>query len=72
VILTFTLLDRRALPLAEMPAYVERVGIYREFNARFFRLPPAELAEFLIGELERAGAVRREDGSLLPMAAAAG
>jgi glyoxylase-like metal-dependent hydrolase (beta-lactamase superfamily II) len=72
VILTFTLLDRRALPLAEMPAYVERVGIYREFNARFFRLPPAELAEFLIAELERAGAVRREGGSLLPMAAAAG
>jgi hypothetical protein len=55
-----------------MPAYVERVGIYREFNARFFRLPPAELAEFLIAELERAGAVRREGGSLLPMAAAAG
>jgi len=72
VILTFTLLDRRSLPLAEMPAYVERVGIYREFNARFFRLPPAELAEFLIVELERAGAVRREGGSLLPMAAAAG
>ena len=32
----------------------------------------AELAEFLIVELERAGAVRRERGSLLPMAAAAG
>jgi glyoxylase-like metal-dependent hydrolase (beta-lactamase superfamily II) len=72
VILTFTLLDRRSLPLAEMPAYVERVGIYREFNARFFRLPPAELAEFLVVELERAGAVRREGGTLLPMAAAAG
>jgi glyoxylase-like metal-dependent hydrolase (beta-lactamase superfamily II) len=72
VILTFTLLDRRSLPLAAMPAYVERVGIYREFNARFFRLPPAELAEFLIVELERAGAVRRERGSLVPMTAAAG
>jgi glyoxylase-like metal-dependent hydrolase (beta-lactamase superfamily II) len=72
VILTFTLLDRRSLPLAEMPEYVERVGIYREFNARFFRLPPSELAEFLIVELERAGAVRRERGSLVPMAAAAG
>jgi glyoxylase-like metal-dependent hydrolase (beta-lactamase superfamily II) len=71
-LLTFTLLDRRALPLADMPAYVERVGIYREFNARFFRMPPADLAEFLIAELERAGAVRREGGSLRPMAAAAG
>jgi len=72
VILTFTLLDRRSLPLVELPAYVERVGIYREFNARFFRLPPADLAEFLIVELERAGAVRRVGGSLLPANAAAG
>ena len=72
VILTFTLLDRRALPLADLPDYVERVGIYREFNARFFRMPPAELAEFLVAELERAGAVRREDGQLRPANAAAG
>jgi glyoxylase-like metal-dependent hydrolase (beta-lactamase superfamily II) len=72
VILTFTLLDRRALPIADMPRYVERVGIYREFNARFFRLPPPDLAEFLMTELERAGAVRREGGLLLPANAAAG
>jgi len=71
-LLSFTLLDRRALQLADLPAYVERVGIYREFNARFFRLPPGELADFLVGELERAGAVRREDGRLVPANAAAG
>ena len=39
-----------------------RVGIYRDFNARFFRLPPAALAESSSSELERAGAVRRDDG----------
>jgi glyoxylase-like metal-dependent hydrolase (beta-lactamase superfamily II) len=72
VILTFTLLDRRALPLAGMPDYVERVGIYREFNARFFRMTPADFAEFLIAELERAGAVRRAGDWLLPANAAAG
>ena len=72
VILTFTLLDRRALPLAGMADYVERVGVYREFNARFFRMPPADFADFLIAELERAGAVRREDGMLRPANAAAG
>jgi len=64
--LVFTLLDRQRLPLADMPAYVERIGIYREFNALFFQLPPAKLAELLIGELEKAGAVRRVDGWLLP------
>jgi glyoxylase-like metal-dependent hydrolase (beta-lactamase superfamily II) len=72
VVLTFALLDRRSLPLADLPSYVERVGIYREFNARFFRLPPAELAEFLVNELKRAGAIRIEDGRLVPAAAAAG
>ena len=66
VLLVFTLLDRRRLPLRDLPAYVERVEIYRRFNALFFRLAPAALAELLIGELERSGAVRREAGWLLP------
>ena len=65
-LLTFALLDQRRLPLAEMPAYLERVGIYRDFNARFFKRPAADLAEQLIGELERAGAVRREGEWLVP------
>ena len=58
----FTLLDRQRLPLAGLPAYVERVGIYRDFNARFFRLPPAKLATLLVDALEDAGAAQREDG----------
>ncbi len=65
VVLSFALLDQRRLPLAEMPAYVERVEIYRQFNQHFFRLAPEALAEMLIAELERAGAVRREAGWLL-------
>lgn len=70
--LAFALLDRRRLPLAGMPDYVERVPLYRDFNARFFRLPPAELAALLVGELERAGAVRREEGFVVAANAAAG
>jgi glyoxylase-like metal-dependent hydrolase (beta-lactamase superfamily II) len=66
VILTFALLDRRRLKLADMPAYLERVGIYRHFNTLFFRLPASDLAGLLIGELERVGAARREAGWLLP------
>ena len=31
--LMFALLDKQRMPLAGLPAYVERVGIYREFNA---------------------------------------
>jgi glyoxylase-like metal-dependent hydrolase (beta-lactamase superfamily II) len=65
-LLTFTLLDRRRLPLAELPAYLDRVGIYRDLNALFFRRSATELAEMLVGELERAGAARREGDWLLP------
>jgi glyoxylase-like metal-dependent hydrolase (beta-lactamase superfamily II) len=66
VVLVFSLLDHERLPLATMADYVGRVGIYREFNARFFDMPPAALAQDLIGDLERAGAVRRAAGYLMP------
>jgi glyoxylase-like metal-dependent hydrolase (beta-lactamase superfamily II) len=66
VVLVFALLDQERLPLASMPDYVDRIGIYRDFNARFFDLAPAALAEQLIADLERSGAVRREGGYLMP------
>ena len=66
VVLVFALLDHERMPLAGMPDYVERVAMFREFNARYYKLPPATLAEAIVAELERAGAVRREDGYLLP------
>ncbi len=65
-LLSFTLLDRRRLPLAGMADYVDRVGVYRDFNALFFKLPPQRLADMLIDELLRAGAVQARDGWLLP------
>jgi glyoxylase-like metal-dependent hydrolase (beta-lactamase superfamily II) len=65
VVLVFALLDRERIALSGMPQFVERTGIFSDFNARFFRVPPATLAEQLIDELERVGAVRREDGYLL-------
>lgn len=66
VLLTFTLLHRRRLALAEIPAYVERVAFFRDVNAACLRLPAAELAHRLVAELERAGAVRIEDGVITP------
>ena len=52
--------------LAALPDYMARVGVYRDFNARFFSLAPSALAEKLVGELERTGAVHRDDGWLKP------
>jgi len=66
VMLVFTLLDRRRLALAELPSYVDRIGLYRDFNRLYFRLPPSEYAAMLVTALEKAGAVRREDGWLVP------
>lgn len=66
VMLVFTLLDRRRLALAELPSYVDRIGLYRDFNRLYFRLPPSEFAAMLVTALEKARAVRREDGWLVP------
>jgi glyoxylase-like metal-dependent hydrolase (beta-lactamase superfamily II) len=66
VLLSFALLDRREMRLADLPAYVDRVPIYRDFNARFFSLAPADLAATLVDGLERAGAVRRSGDFLTP------
>ena len=46
-VLTFALLDKQRLAAAELPAYIDRIDIYREFNQRFFQLPAAALAEML-------------------------
>ena len=66
VLLTFTLLDRQRMPLGELPGFVDHVPIFRDFNARYFRLPPDALAQRLVGELERAHALRRDGSDLVP------
>ena len=62
--LVFHLLTGRTLALADLPDYVQRVGIYRDLNAAVLQLPPTQLAELLVNELERSGAVRVEGGRL--------
>ena len=66
VLLTFRLLDRQRMPLADLPAYVERIPIYRDLNAACLRLAPGDLADLLVRELVRGGAVKIVDTHLLP------
>ena len=66
VILVFSLLDRERIALARLPDHVAQVGIFREFNARYFRLSPEALAERLVNDLVKVGAVRRSDDFLVP------
>jgi glyoxylase-like metal-dependent hydrolase (beta-lactamase superfamily II) len=64
VMLSFVLLEKRSVPLAGLPAYVARVPILAELNARYLRMTPTAMAEWLASELERAGAAMREGGLL--------
>lgn len=63
--LTYGLLTGRTLALRELPAYLERVGLFRDLNAAVLRLAPQVLADLLVGELTRAGAVRIDGGRLV-------
>jgi glyoxylase-like metal-dependent hydrolase (beta-lactamase superfamily II) len=65
-LLMFSLLDKQRMRIADLPEYVGTIGVYRDFNALFFHLAPAALANLLVGELERAHALRREDVWLRP------
>ncbi len=65
-LLTFNLLDRRSMPVAALPAFVDATAFYREVNALCFGLSAQGLADLLVGELVKVGAVRIEDGNLIP------
>jgi glyoxylase-like metal-dependent hydrolase (beta-lactamase superfamily II) len=65
VMLSFAMLEKRSMPLAELPAYVARVPILAELNSRYLRMTPAAMAEWLLNELGRAGALRRENDMLV-------
>ena len=66
VILMFTLLERRQRFLSTLPEYLDNIPVYREYNRSYLGLALLALAEMLVRELERAGAVRRNGGFLEP------
>jgi glyoxylase-like metal-dependent hydrolase (beta-lactamase superfamily II) len=66
VVLTFSLLAKRRMRVADLPTYVERIGIYRDLNAAVLRMTAPALAAMLVDELVRAGAVRIDGGDLVP------
>ena len=64
-LLAFQLLDRQRMPVADLPAYVDRVGIFRDFNAACLHLSAHDLADMLVRELVRAGALAIDNGQLV-------
>jgi glyoxylase-like metal-dependent hydrolase (beta-lactamase superfamily II) len=70
VMFVFALLDRGSMPVADVEGYVARVPCYREMSERFLGMDAAALAAMILGDLERAGAVRIANGNVMPTMAA--
>ncbi len=70
VVFVFALLDREAMPVEEAAAYVGRVPCYMKLSQRFLGLAPKPLADWLLADLERAGAVATVDRLVRPTMAA--
>ena len=65
VMLSFSLMIQGRLALAGLPQFLAARPIYGHINQRFLHLPEAELREYLVRDLERAGALKLADGWLL-------
>ncbi len=64
VAFSFALLEKRSMPLSEVPGYVGRVPILADINLRYLGMSDGDFSEWLVGDLERSGAVRRNNGML--------
>jgi glyoxylase-like metal-dependent hydrolase (beta-lactamase superfamily II) len=70
VMFVFALLDKESMREDEVPGYLERVPCYGLLSQRFLHLAPAQYAEWLVGDLQRAGAIAVKDGVIRPTMAA--
>jgi glyoxylase-like metal-dependent hydrolase (beta-lactamase superfamily II) len=65
VLFTFAMLEKRSMPLAEVPAYLERVAILAEINRGYLKMAPAAFSDWLIADLERVGALERRGSAVV-------
>jgi glyoxylase-like metal-dependent hydrolase (beta-lactamase superfamily II) len=66
VLFVFALLDRQALPVADVAAYLDKHGCYRELADQFLGLDGQAMAEWLLPDLERSGAITIREGLVRP------
>lgn len=65
VLVAFMLLEKRRLPRADLARYLAEAELARRINDRFLHSAPGALADWLVAELARTGAVREENGELI-------
>jgi glyoxylase-like metal-dependent hydrolase (beta-lactamase superfamily II) len=66
-LLVFALLEKQRMAVADLPRYCDEVGLLRELNARHLHMAPEWFAEWLVADLERARAIAREGGDIVPL-----
>ena len=65
VLLKFLLLDRQRMTLGEVEALFARMRLSEEANRRYFKLSEAQLAQWAVAQLVKAGAAQVVDGVLV-------
>lgn len=61
----YSMMWRETMPRAELPDYVARVGVHRDYNAQFFRMSNEAYAEWLCAEAVKSGRVRLDGDRLV-------
>jgi glyoxylase-like metal-dependent hydrolase (beta-lactamase superfamily II) len=65
VLLKFLLLERQRIALAEVPRMLSEIRLFRESNRRHLRQDDDALAQWVVGQLVRAGAAAVDGGELV-------
>ncbi len=66
VLFVFALLDKGEITVADVPAYLESVPVYRRIRMEFLKVSNDELATRMLGELVLAGALQVAGGVVRP------
>ena len=66
VMFVYSLLDKGGMPAAEVARYLARVPCHVRLAERFLRLDAQAMAEWLLRDLQEAGAVRVASGQVVP------
>jgi len=63
----YSLMWREEMLLADLPNYVNRIGVHRDYNAQFFKMSDEAFADWLVAEALRAGKARVDGGRLIAL-----
>ncbi len=63
----YSLMWREQMLLADLPNYVNRIGVHRDYNAQFFKMSDEAFADWLVAEALRAGKARVDGGRLIAL-----